>query len=60
MPPSHEPLPAELWPPLRTAVSSPLSRAKFTASMTSAVPLHCAMSAGFLSNMPFQISRASS
>ena len=60
MPPSHEPLPAELWPPPRTAVSIPFSRAKFTASMTSAVPLHRAMSAGFLSNMPFQISRAPS
>jgi len=60
MPPSHDPLPEELWPPQRTAVSSPFSRAKLTASMTSAVPRHRAMSAGFLSNMPFQICRAPS
>jgi hypothetical protein len=60
MPPSQEPLPAELWPPLRTAVSNPVSRAKFTASITSAVPPHLAMTAGFLSNMPFQINRAAS
>ncbi len=60
IPPSQEPLPPELWPPHRTAVSMPFSRAKFTASMTSAVPLQRAMTAGFLSNMPFQISRAAS
>ena len=60
MPPSHEPEPPELWPPERIAVSSPLSRAKSTAAMTSAVPLQLAISAGRLSNMPFQLSRAAS
>ena len=60
MPPSHEPEPPELWPPERTAVSRPCSRAKLTASMTSAVPLQRAISAGRLSNMPFQMSRAAS
>ena len=34
-PPSHVPKPGTLCPPPRTARSSPLSRARFTAAMTS-------------------------
>ena len=34
-PPSHVPNPGTLWPPPRTARSSPFSRAKFTAAITS-------------------------
>ena len=56
----QEPAPAELWPPQRTAVSKPCSRAKSTAAITSAVPLQRAINAGRLSNMAFQISLASS
>jgi len=37
-PPSHTAWPATLWPPPRTAISSPCSRAKRTAACTSAVP----------------------
>ena len=59
-PSSHVESPARLCPPLRTASSSPLSRAKRIAATTSAVVLQRAMTAGCLSNAPFQTARASS
>jgi hypothetical protein len=49
-----------LCPPARTAVSNLLSRAKSTARRTSAAPVQQAMSAGFLSNSPFQTRRRAS
>ena len=38
IPPSHTACPATPWPPPRTAISNPLSRAALTAATTSAVP----------------------
>ena len=40
--------PLTLWPPPRTATSSPSSCASASASATSALPRHCAMNAGSL------------
>ena len=59
-PPSVTARPATPWPPPRTAISAPASRPRFTASITSAVDWHCAMSAGRLSIMPLCSRRASS
>ena len=59
-PPSQVAFPATLCPPLRTATSRSCSRAKLTASITSATPVHWAMSAGCLSTEPFQMIRAAS
>ena len=55
IPPSHSARPPTLWPPPRTATSSPCSRAKRTAAITSARPLHRAISPGRLSMLAFQI-----
>ena len=52
-PPSFMALPATLWPPPRIDSSRPRSRAKFTASTTSAVPEQRTMSAGRRSIRPF-------
>ena len=52
--------PGALWPPLRTAMSSPWSRPKPTAEMTSATSAGRTMSAGRRSIMPFWTRRASS
>ena len=46
MPPSIDERPATEWPPPRTAAIRSLSRAKLTASTTSAVPEQLATSAG--------------
>lgn len=51
-------LPAILCPPPRTASTRPRSRAKLTAWITSAVPVHCTMTAGRLSTVAFQTVRA--
>jgi hypothetical protein len=59
-PPSQVDFPEMLCPPERTAVRSLFSRAKSTARRTSAVPVQQAMSAGFLSNMPFHTRRRAS
>src|SRR6266550_1649042 len=45
-PPSLTALPATLWPPPLIETSRFCSRAKLTASTTSAAPLHCTISAG--------------
>ena len=58
MPSSHRALPAMLCPPPRTASTSPLSLAKFTARTTSDVVAQRAMTAGRLSIIAFQILRA--
>jgi hypothetical protein len=42
-------IPATLWPPERTAGTSPFSRAKLTAATTSAVLAQRAITAGRLS-----------
>ena len=52
--------PATLWPPPRTAISRPWSRANRTAAATSAAPLQRAMSRGWRSMAPFHMARASS
>jgi hypothetical protein len=56
-PPSHTALPAMLWPPPRTATSSPCCLANFTHSTTSSVDRQRAISAGLRSIMAFQIAR---
>ena len=48
---SHTPRPAALWPPPRTAISTPCSRANRTQVMTSAASRQRAMAAGCLSIM---------
>ena len=60
MPASHVAYPTAECPPPRTETSRSFSRAKFTAATTSAVPAHCAISAGLRSNRPFQTFLASS
>lgn len=60
IPPSQVDLPEELWPPARTAVSNWCARANSTERLTSAAPEQRAMSAGCLSNAPFQTLRAAS
>ena len=57
-PSSQTLLPGKLWPPPRTEISRLFSLAKLTELITSAVPLHRAMSAGRLSTMAFQTRRA--
>ena len=57
-PPSLTALPATLWPPPLIDSSRSCSRAKLTASTTSAAPVHCTISAGRRSISPFQIARA--
>jgi hypothetical protein len=53
-------LPATLWPPPLIDSGSACSRAKLTASTTSAAPVHWTISAGLRSIRPFQIALASS
>ena len=48
---SHTPRPPALWPPLRTAISAPCSRANRTQLITSAASRQRAMAAGRLSIM---------
>src|ERR671910_3150347 len=60
MPPSLVLCPAELGPPLRTASSSPVSRASVTTRDTSAASLGRTMTAGRRSNPPMNTMRASS
>ena len=48
---SATPRPAALWPPPRTAIATPCSRANRTHTMTSAVSWQRAMAAGHLSIM---------
>ena len=48
---SHTARPAALWPPLRTAISTPWSRPKRTQVTTSATSRQRAMAAGCLSIM---------
>ena len=48
-PPSTVPYPARLWPPLRTASSSPPSRAALTTAATSSAPATRATASGRLS-----------
>ena len=52
--------PGKEWPPLRTATGRPLSRPNFTAAITSATPAQRTITAGCLSNEPFQIERCRS
>ena len=59
-PSSHTDWPERLWPPPRTATSNPYACAKLTARTTSAAPRHRAIIAGWRSNMPLKILRASS
>ena len=49
-PPSSEQNPARLWPPPRTASSSPSARANRSAAATSAASAHRAITAGWRSN----------
>jgi hypothetical protein len=56
-PSSHTDRPGKLWPPLRTATTSPTRRAKRTASITSATPAQRAISAGCRSIDPFHTLR---
>ena len=51
--------PATEWPSPRTATSSPWSRAKFTASTTSAVPAHRTVMAGRSACIGFHTGRGS-
>jgi hypothetical protein len=60
MPPPQVLRPATLWPPQRTATSSPASRANFTAATTSAVLAQRAITPGLRSNIALKTSRASS
>ena len=48
---SATPSPAALWPPPRTAISAPCSRANRTQAITSAASRHRAIAAGCLSIM---------
>jgi hypothetical protein len=59
MPSSIEDRPATEWPPPRTATSRPLSRAKFTASTTSAVPEQRTIKPGRSACIAFQLGRGS-
>src|SRR6516165_9067978 len=56
--PSQTPKPAALWPPPRTAISVPCSRADRTQVMTSAVSRQRTMAAGRLSIMALYTARA--
>ena len=58
MPPSLALWPAPLWPPLRTASSSPASRASLTMCATSAASAGRTMTAGRLSIPPIITVRA--
>src|ERR1700730_6410405 len=59
-PPSRVARPATLWPPPRTATSSPSLRVRLIASTTSATPLQRAIKAGRLSTRPLWTLLASS
>ena len=59
-PPSVTALPATLWPPPRTEISSPSLLPKLTASTTSAVCTQRAITAGCLSISPLWTRRTSS
>ena len=59
-PRSQTDLPGQLWPPPRTAVNSLRSCANVTACLTSSSVRQRAISAGRLSCMPFQTTRAAS
>ena len=59
-PPSHKAWPATAWPPPRTEISNPRSRANRSTARTSAVPVQLAMRAGRRRIAPFQIERTSS
>ena len=59
-PPSHEALPAMLWPPPRTATSRFRAPAKRTAATTSASVAHWRIAAGRRSIIAFQSVRAAS
>ena len=59
-PPSVRQAPATLWPPPRTATSSPCSRAKASAAATSSALAHWAIAAGRFSIIELKIERASS
>jgi hypothetical protein len=52
--------PGKECPPLRTATGRPLARPNFTAAMTSDTPRQRMITAGCLSNEPFQILRSMS
>ena len=52
--------PGNECPPLRTATGRPLARPNFTAAITSATPAQRTITAGRLSNEPFQILRCTS
>ncbi len=60
IPSSLTALPATLCPPPRIESTIPDSRAKLTASITSAVPIARTINAGLRSISPFQTARASS
>ena len=60
MPSSQMLIPATLWPPERTAATSPWSRARLTAATTSPVLAQRAITAGRLSIIPLKTLRASS
>jgi hypothetical protein len=60
MPSSQVLSPEKLWPPPRTAVTSPRSRAVFTAATTSAVLAQRAIRAGRRSIIALKTRRASS
>jgi hypothetical protein len=59
-PSSHTAVPATPWPPPRTAIGSPASRAWRTAAATSSALVQRAISDGRRSIAPFQTCRASS
>ena len=59
-PPSHKAWPATAWPPPRTEISNPRSRANRSMARTSAAPVQLAMRAGHRRIAPFQIERTSS
>ena len=58
MPPSHEPLPAELWPPQRTADAEPVLAREIDRVDGVGGAVAAGDERGFLSNMAFQMSRA--
>ena len=59
-PPCGTARPATLWPPQRTPISRPRSRAVWIAAMTSFTEAHLTISAGLWSIIPFQTDRAES
>jgi hypothetical protein len=60
IPSSHTAVPATLWPPPHTAISTSPARAKRTAAATSAGQPQRAINRGRRSTMPFHTARASS